>query len=131
MGICQKNNFTILTHDVDFEKLLLLNGTPPKVIVLKTFNQNTKRGSLRQRFHENDAWQHRMPGKMAREQRQIHGHLKFRLDTHAWLACNHATHPHKRVAMRQHCLDNFFPARIRDIHVASFSSQRSRDNYAR
>ncbi len=25
-----------------FEKLLLLNGTPPKVIVLKTFNQNTK-----------------------------------------------------------------------------------------
>ena len=42
MGICQKNNFTILTHDEDFEKLLLLNGTPLKVIVLKTFNQNTK-----------------------------------------------------------------------------------------
>nr|WP_315153620.1 DUF5615 family PIN-like protein [uncultured Flavobacterium sp.] len=38
----KKNNFTILTHDEDFEKLLLLNGTPPKVIVLKTFNQNTK-----------------------------------------------------------------------------------------
>ncbi|MGL5111602.1 MAG: DUF5615 family PIN-like protein [Flavobacterium sp.] len=24
----------MLTHDEDFEKLLLLNGTPPKVIVL-------------------------------------------------------------------------------------------------
>ncbi|WP_264563565.1 DUF5615 family PIN-like protein [Flavobacterium sp. N3904] len=38
----KKNNFTILTHDEDFEKLLLLNGVPPKVIVLKTFNQSTK-----------------------------------------------------------------------------------------
>lgn len=38
----KKNNFTILTHDDDFEKLLLLKGAPPKVIILKTFNQNTK-----------------------------------------------------------------------------------------
>ncbi|WP_343585186.1 DUF5615 family PIN-like protein [Flavobacterium sp.] len=36
------NNFTILTHDDDFEKLLLLKGAPPKVIILKTFNKNTK-----------------------------------------------------------------------------------------
>ena len=36
------NNLTILTHDDDFEKLLLLKGTPPKVIILKTFNKNTK-----------------------------------------------------------------------------------------
>ncbi|MBB4801439.1 putative nuclease of putative toxin-antitoxin system [Flavobacterium nitrogenifigens] len=38
----RKNNFTILTHDDDFEKLLLLRGVPPKVIILKTFNKNTK-----------------------------------------------------------------------------------------
>lgn len=38
----RKNNFTILTHDDDFEKLLLLKGAPPKVIILKTFNKNTK-----------------------------------------------------------------------------------------
>ncbi|PAM93389.1 hypothetical protein B4N84_17750 [Flavobacterium sp. IR1] len=35
------NDFTILTHDDDFEKLLLLKGAPPKVIILKTFNKNT------------------------------------------------------------------------------------------
>lgn len=38
----RKNDFTILTHDDDFEKLLLLKGVPPKVIILKTFNKNTK-----------------------------------------------------------------------------------------
>jgi predicted nuclease of predicted toxin-antitoxin system len=38
----RKNNFTILTHDDDFEKLLLSKGAPPKVIILKTFNKNTK-----------------------------------------------------------------------------------------
>ncbi|KUJ59383.1 hypothetical protein AR687_23550 [Flavobacteriaceae bacterium CRH] len=38
----KQNNFTILTHDDDFEKLLLLKGVPPKVIILKTFNRNTK-----------------------------------------------------------------------------------------
>ncbi|OUL63495.1 DUF5615 family PIN-like protein [Flavobacterium sp. AJR] len=38
----RKNSFTILTHDDDFEKLLLLKGVPPKVIILKTFNKNTK-----------------------------------------------------------------------------------------
>ena len=38
----RQNNFTILTHDDDFEKLLLLKGAPPKVIILKTFNKNTK-----------------------------------------------------------------------------------------
>lgn len=38
----KQNNFTILTHDDDFEKLLLLKGVPLKVIILKTFNKNTK-----------------------------------------------------------------------------------------
>ncbi|WP_223704087.1 DUF5615 family PIN-like protein [Flavobacterium potami] len=38
----RKNDFTTLTHDDDFEKLLLLIGVPPKVIILKTFNKNTK-----------------------------------------------------------------------------------------
>lgn len=38
----KQKNFTILTHDDDFEKLLLLKGAPPKVIILKTFNKNTK-----------------------------------------------------------------------------------------
>lgn len=38
----KQNNFTILTHEDDFEKLLLLKGAPPKIIILKTFNKNTK-----------------------------------------------------------------------------------------
>ena len=38
----KQNQITILTHDDDFEKLLLLKGSPPKVIILKTFNKNTK-----------------------------------------------------------------------------------------
>lgn len=38
----RQKNLTILTHDDDFEKLLLLKGAPPKVIILKTFNKNTK-----------------------------------------------------------------------------------------
>ena len=38
----KQNKFIILTHDDDFEKLLLLKGAPPKVIILKTFNKNTK-----------------------------------------------------------------------------------------
>lgn len=38
----KENNFTIITHDDDFEKLLLQKSIPPKVIILKSFNQNTK-----------------------------------------------------------------------------------------
>lgn len=38
----KQNQLTILTHDDDFEKLLLLKGAPPKVIILKTFNKKTK-----------------------------------------------------------------------------------------
>jgi len=38
----KQNQFTILTHDDDFEKLSLLKGSPPKIIILKTFNKNTK-----------------------------------------------------------------------------------------
>ncbi len=38
---CKTNNFTIVTHDDDFEKMLLAKGAPPKVIILKTFNKNT------------------------------------------------------------------------------------------
>jgi predicted nuclease of predicted toxin-antitoxin system len=38
---CKKNNYTILTHDEDFQKILLTKGSPPKVIILKTFNKNT------------------------------------------------------------------------------------------
>ncbi|WP_347049928.1 DUF5615 family PIN-like protein [Flavobacterium olei] len=41
-NFARENDFTILTHDDDFEKLLLLKGAPPKVIILKTFNKNTK-----------------------------------------------------------------------------------------
>ena len=37
-----KTTLPYLTHDDDFEKLLLLKGAPPKVIILKTFNKNTK-----------------------------------------------------------------------------------------
>lgn len=41
-NFAKENDFTILTHDDDFEKLLLVKGAPPKVIILKTFNKNTK-----------------------------------------------------------------------------------------
>ncbi len=37
----KENNFTIITHDDDFEKLILQKSIPPKVIILKSFNQNT------------------------------------------------------------------------------------------
>ena len=37
----RKNNFTILTHDDDFEKLLLLKGVSSKAITLMTFNKTT------------------------------------------------------------------------------------------
>jgi len=38
---CKENIFTIITHDEDFEKIVLSKGCPPKVIILKTFNKNT------------------------------------------------------------------------------------------
>jgi predicted nuclease of predicted toxin-antitoxin system len=38
---CKDNDFTIITHDEDFEKILMSKGCPPKVIILKTFNKNT------------------------------------------------------------------------------------------
>ncbi len=38
---CKAYDFTIVTHDEDFEKMLLSKGAPPKVIILKTFNINT------------------------------------------------------------------------------------------
>ena len=41
-NFAKENNFTIITHDDDFEKLLLQKSIPPKVIILKSFNQNTK-----------------------------------------------------------------------------------------
>ena len=37
----KKNDFTIITKDDDFEKLVLLKKAPPKVVHLKTFNLNT------------------------------------------------------------------------------------------
>ena len=38
---CKENNFTIITHDDDFEKIVLIKGFPPKVIILKTLNKST------------------------------------------------------------------------------------------
>ena len=38
----KQNQFTIVTHDDDFEKLIQTKGAPPKVIIIKAFNQNTK-----------------------------------------------------------------------------------------
>jgi predicted nuclease of predicted toxin-antitoxin system len=35
------SNFTILTQDDDFEKILEINGFPPKLIVIKTPNIKT------------------------------------------------------------------------------------------
>ena len=38
----KKNNFTILSKDDDFEKIVLLRKAPPKLVYLKTFNLSTK-----------------------------------------------------------------------------------------
>jgi len=38
----KKNNFTIVTNDSDFLKLLVIKGFPPKIILLKIGNQSTK-----------------------------------------------------------------------------------------
>jgi predicted nuclease of predicted toxin-antitoxin system len=35
-----KNNFTIISNDSDFEKIIEINGYPPKAIILKMGNQN-------------------------------------------------------------------------------------------
>lgn len=35
------NNYTIVSKDDDFEKIVLINKAPPKLIFLKTFNLNT------------------------------------------------------------------------------------------
>ncbi len=40
-SFCKHNNYTIITHDDDFEKIVLTKGSPPKAIILKTFNKNT------------------------------------------------------------------------------------------
>lgn len=41
-NFARENQYTIVTHDDDFEKLILIKGVPPKVIIFKTLNQNTK-----------------------------------------------------------------------------------------
>lgn len=38
----KKQNFIIVTNDSDFQNLLILNGFPPKIILLKIGNQSTK-----------------------------------------------------------------------------------------
>jgi predicted nuclease of predicted toxin-antitoxin system len=40
-NFCKINEYTIVTHDEDFQKIILSKGAPPKVIILKTFNKNT------------------------------------------------------------------------------------------
>lgn len=42
-NFAKENEFTIITKDDDFEKLVLLNNAPPKVIYLKTFNLETNK----------------------------------------------------------------------------------------
>lgn len=39
----QKNGFTIISKDDDFEKIVLLRKSPPKLIYLKTYNLDTKK----------------------------------------------------------------------------------------
>jgi predicted nuclease of predicted toxin-antitoxin system len=38
----KQNDFTIISKDDDFEKIVLLRKAPPKLIYLKTFNLSTK-----------------------------------------------------------------------------------------
>ena len=38
-----KNGFTIISKDDDFEKIVLLRKAPPKLIYLKTYNLDTKK----------------------------------------------------------------------------------------
>ena len=42
-NFAKENEFTIITKDDDFEKLVLLNNASPKVIYLKTFNLETNK----------------------------------------------------------------------------------------
>ena len=52
---------------------------------------------------------------MAGEQRQLRVNVKLGRNGNARLALNHAAHPHKWIAMRQHLLDNIAPTRIRNV----------------
>ncbi len=38
----KKNNFTIITQDEDFVRLLVVHGFPPKLILLRMGNQRTQ-----------------------------------------------------------------------------------------
>ena len=39
----KKHDFTIISKDDDFEKIVLLRKAPPKLIYLKTYNLDTKK----------------------------------------------------------------------------------------
>ncbi len=39
----KKNGFTIISKDDDFEKIVLLRKSPPKLIYLKTYNLDTQK----------------------------------------------------------------------------------------
>lgn len=39
----KRNEFTIISKDDDFEKIVLLRKAPPKLIYLKTYNLDTKK----------------------------------------------------------------------------------------
>ncbi|HEX8657378.1 MAG TPA: DUF5615 family PIN-like protein [Hymenobacter sp.] len=50
----QRNGFTILTQDADFEQLARLRGQPPKVILLR-FGNSSLLNTIRQLQHHRDA----------------------------------------------------------------------------
>jgi predicted nuclease of predicted toxin-antitoxin system len=40
-GFSKKHNYTIVTFDGDFYDLSIVRGHPPKIILIKTYNQTT------------------------------------------------------------------------------------------
>jgi len=53
----KKNEFVIVTFDMDFYDLSLVWGNPPKIIWIRTFNQTTKNIELILRKYVNDLFE--------------------------------------------------------------------------
>ncbi len=85
-------------------------------------HQDAERRRLSERLHDDDARQHRPSREMAGEQRQ--GGVDIQLGRHAFsrLAGNDARDPQKRVAVRQHPLDDVLATGVAYVH--DVSSQR-------
>ena len=96
------------------ERRLVDAGEKAEHAWLVAADERAKRCGLRERLHDDDARQHRMPGEMTREQGQLGVNVELGGDVMLRVRDGHAADPHERVAMRQDALDDVAAAGILD-----------------